>query len=245
MWGKQGENIHLEQKFFPIFGTFCMFDIGKFLSEQVSFDIIGRNFTVCSYLCRLSFRRPFVRKRGTSVSQLSQAVVRGLEKIYSAYYDMERFPDDGPLKARCAYHSRDSQYVLSKKVELWAAENHEYLYLWDVGRLEEGTGEEIFRTVLADGEPRVKPHSQHMSTYLTAVVLCEGAAPRAKERLKKLKKRREFKLSLHGWMEFRIAAVDLSNGEVTTNRAGKVLEKDLKRLVERIIANYKGDEKTQ
>lgn len=179
------------------------------------------------------------------MSQLSQAVVQGLEKVYSAYYDVEKIPGEGPLKALCAYHSRDSQYVLSKKAELWAAENHEYLYLWALERLEEGSGEEIFRKVLTDGEPRIKPHSQHMSTYLTAVVLYENAAPRALEGLKKLKKRREFKLSLHGWMEFRIAAVDLSTGEISTNRAGKVLEKDLKRLVERIIANYKGEEKTQ
>ena len=176
------------------------------------------------------------------MSQLSQAVVRDLKKVYASYYDVEDLPEGGALKALCAYHSRDSQYVLSKKAELWAAETHEYLYLWDVGVLEEGGPEEIFQKVLTDGEPRVKPHSQHMSTYLTAVVLYESAAPRALEQLKKLKKRREFKLSLHGWMEFRIAAVDLSTGEISTNRAGRVLEKDLKRLVERIIANYKGEE---
>ena len=103
--------------------------------------------------------------------------------------------------------------------------------------------EEIFRRTLEDGEPRVKPHSQHMYTYLTAVALYDSARPDALERLKKLKKRREFKLSLHGWMEFRIAAVDLSNGEITVNRAGKALAKDLKRLTDRIIsANHIGEE---
>ena len=96
---------------------------------------------------------------------------------------------------------------------------------------------------MENGEPRVKPHSQHMYTYLTAVVLCDSAQPEALERLKKLKKRREFKLSLHGWMEFRIAAVDLSNGEITVNRAGKALGKDLGRLTDRIIsAHHKGEE---
>ena len=173
------------------------------------------------------------------MSQLSQAVVRGLMGIYSAYYDVEEIPGEEPLKALCAYHSRDSQYVLSKKVELWAAESHEYLYLWDVEQLEEGKAEEIFARVLADGEPRVKPHSQHMSTYLTAVVLYESAAPRALEQLKKLKKRREFKLSLHGWMEFRIAAVDLSTGDIATNRSGKDLGKSLSGLVAREIQKFK------
>ncbi len=175
------------------------------------------------------------RKRGTCVSQLSERVLQGLKKAYSAYYDIEEINDGTSLKARCDCHTRDSQYVLVKKAELWAAENHEYLYLWDAGGLTAAGVEEIFRRTLEDGEPRVKPHSQHMYTYLTAVALFDSASPDALEQLKKLKRRREFKLSLHGWMEFRIAAVDVSNGEITVNRAGKALAKDLKRLTDRII----------
>ena len=180
------------------------------------------------------------------MSQLSEQVLEGLKKAYTAYFDVEEIDDGTALKVRCSYHMRDSQYVLVKKAELWAAECHEYLYLWDTGRLDTGAVGDIFRRTLADGEPRVRPHSQHMYTYLTAVALYDSAQPDALEQLKKLKKRREFKLSLHGWMEFRIAAVDLSNGEITVNRAGKALAKDLKRLTDRIIsANQIGEEKTQ
>ena len=180
------------------------------------------------------------------MSQRSEKAIEGLIKACAAYYDIEEIHDGTPLKALCAYHMRDSQYVLVKKAELWAAENHEYLYLWDAEQLDTALVEEMFRRTLADGEPRVRPHSQHMYTYLTAVALYDSAQPDALERLKKLKKRREFKLSLHGWMEFRIAAVDLSTGEITVNRAGKALAKDLKRLTDRIIsANQIGEEKTQ
>ena len=180
------------------------------------------------------------------MSQLSEKVVQGLKKACAAYYNIEEIDDGTPLKALCAYHKRDSQYVLVKKAELWAAESHEYLYLWDVDCLDGAILEEIFRRTVADGEPRVKPHAQHMYTYLTAVALYSSAGPDVLERLKKLKKRREFKLSLHGWMEFRIAAVDLSNGEITANRAGKAFAKDLKRLTDCIIsANHEGEEKNQ
>ena len=178
------------------------------------------------------------------MSQLSEVVLEKLKRAYTAYYDVEEIDDGTALKARCDYHIRDSQYVLVKKAELWAAESHEYLYLWDAGELSAGGVEEIFSRTLADGEPRVRPHAQHMYTYLTAVALCDSARPDALARLKKLKKRREFKLSLHGWMEFRIAAVDLSTGEITVNRAGRALVKDLKRLTDRIIfANQIGEEK--
>ena len=177
------------------------------------------------------------------MSQRSEQVLEGLKKAYAAYFDIEEINDGTALRARCDYHMRDSQYVLVKKAELWAAESHEYLYLWDMSHLDGAGLEEIFRRTIADGEPRVRPHSQHMYTYLTAVALYDSADPSALEQLKKLKKRREFKLSLHGWMEFRIAAVDLSNGEITVNRAGKALAKDLKRLTDRIIsAHHKGEE---
>ena len=180
------------------------------------------------------------------MSQFSEQVLEGLKKAYAAYFDIEEIDDGTALKARCGYHMRDSQDVLVKKAELWAAETHEYLYLWDAGHLDLDGVEEIFRRTLDDGEPRVKPHAQHMYTYLTAVALYDSADPDALDRLKKLKKRREFKLSLHGWMEFRIAAVDLSTGEITVNRAGKAMGKDLKRLTDRIISvNQKGEEKTQ
>ncbi len=172
------------------------------------------------------------------MSQLSEVVLETLKRAYTAYYDVEEIDDGTALKARCDYHIRDSQYVLVKKAELWAAESHEYLYLWDAGELSAGGVEEIFSRTLADGEPRVRPHAQHMYTYLTAVALCDSARPDALARLKKLKKRREFKLSLHGWMEFRIAAVDLSTGEITVNRAGRALVKDLKRLTDRAIHNH-------
>lgn len=178
------------------------------------------------------------------MSQLRQAMVERLKQSYAAYYDVESIDDGTALKARCAYHMRDSQYVLVKKAEIWAAESHEYLYLWSLDALDSPAVAEIFRRVLEDGEPRVKPHSQHMYTYLTAVVLYDSTDPQALAELKKLKKRREYKLSLHGWMEFRIAAVDVSNGEITVNRSGKAMTKDLKQLTARISKNILGEEKT-
>ena len=120
------------------------------------------------------------------MSQRSEQVLEELKSAYAAYYDVEGVHDGSALKALCSYHTRDSQYVLVKKAELWAAESHEYLYLWDAGRLDAAGVEEIFRRTLEDGEPRVKPHSQHMYTYLTAVVLYESAGPSALEQLKKL-----------------------------------------------------------
>ena len=98
---------------------------------------------------------------------MSQLALDRLKRAYAAYYDIEDIEDGTPLKALCAYHMRDSQYVLVKKAELWAAENHEYLYLCAVDHLDEGAVDQIFQRVLEDGEPRVHPHIPVSYTHLT------------------------------------------------------------------------------
>ena len=160
------------------------------------------------------------------MSELRDTLLARLSEAYTAYFDVEPVQDGSPLKALCAYHSRGSQYVLIKKAELWAAETHEYLYLYSLPRLDFTSLVELQARTLEDGMPRIRPHSQHMCTYLSAVVLCDQADP-------------DFKLSLHGWMEFRIAAVDLSTGDIATNRSGKDLGKSLSGLVAREIQKFK------
>lgn len=171
------------------------------------------------------------------MSQVSDfCVERCLLDTLSAYYDIEPVKNRTPLQAICSFHARDSRYVLSKKAELWAAEHHEYLYLYSVSHLDLETLRSLWEQMLEDGIPRIKPHIQHMYTYLTAVIFYETAEADALEQLKRFKRRREFKLSLHGWMESRIAAVDRSTAALTVNRAGRTLKKDLGHMVEGAIS---------
>ena len=96
---------------------------------------------------------------GRPLSDLRQKLVEHLEKVYSAYYDIDPVSDGTALQAVCAYHMRDSQYVLMKQAELWAAESHEYLYLFSMDKLDNSALQAVYQRVLEDGEPRVKPHS--------------------------------------------------------------------------------------
>ena len=142
------------------------------------------------------------------MSELRDTLLARLSEAYTAYFDVEPVQDGSPLKALCAYHSRGSQYVLIKKAELWAAETHEYLYLYSLPRLDFTSLVELQARTLEDGMPRIRPHSQHMCTYLSAVVLCDQA-------------------------------VDLSTGDIATNRSGKDLGKSLSGLVAREIQKFK------
>ena len=90
------------------------------------------------------------------VSELRDTLLARLSEAYTAYFDVEPVQDGSPLKALCAYHSRGSQYVLIKKAELWAAETHEYLYLYSLPRLDFTSLVELQARTLEDGMPRIR-----------------------------------------------------------------------------------------
>ncbi len=165
-----------------------------------------------------------------------QQIINQLLQSYRVHYDISKPQIHPNLAALCAYHQRDSQYVLIKRAELWANEQHEYLYLWCFDHLDQAAVDNLFQQTLADGEPRVKPHAQHMCTFLTAVVLYQRADADALAKLKKLKKRTDYRLSLHGWSEFRTVSADYTGQQIDSNAAGKKLKKDFHILLSDILA---------
>lgn len=172
------------------------------------------------------------------LSETRLTLEQNLMQAYTGYFDVSPVEDGTPLRAACAYHSRQSQYVLVKKAELWAAESHEYLYLFSLPRLDMQTLAQAIERTLELGLPQVHPHAQHMNTFLTAVILCDETDSDTLVQLKKTKRHKDYKLSLHGWMEFRIAAVDLSTGEVSTNRSGSSLAADLSSFAEHATQHF-------
>ena len=171
--------------------------------------------------------------------ELTEALLRS----YEAYYDIARVENAFPLVATCDFHSTSERYVLVKRAKLWAAETNEYVFLFHVDELTMDSLARCRDLALDLGMKKVRPHSEHMYSHITAILLCDTAQPDALELLERYKKSANFKLSLHGWMEYRIAAVDLSTAEVFTNRKGKELKKSLGRVIDFETKRKSGEEK--
>lgn len=149
---------------------------------------------------------------------------------YEPYFDITTNPGTAPLKAVCIFHSRSEKYVLIKKAQLWAAESNEYLYLFSVPHLSMEVYELCRNQALTLGMEQVKPHSEHMYSYITAIILCDTADADALQALERYKKSQTFKLSLYGWMDYRIAAVNMADSKVYANKSGK----DVKQFLQKI-----------
>ncbi len=163
--------------------------------------------------------------------------VQRLLEQYTSQFDIITydcgFDGNEALQAACVYHSRSEKYVLSKKAQLWAAETNEYLYIFSLDKLTMDTYQTCRDQALHLGMQLVQPHAEHMYSYITTIILCDEADTDVLQALQKYKKSKNFKLSLHGWMEYRIAVVVNDSTAVFANKSGK----DVKTFLQKFAKN--------
>ena len=153
-----------------------------------------------------------------------------LEKLLNAYshhYDIARdvTVEGGTFPATAFFFLRDENYLISKKHVLSAVENHEYVYFYLTEHL---TAEELKKQIDLSkkaGMGHIKPSKEHMSSFVTLVILADTIDPEAKTLIKKTRFRKNYRLALHGWMEYHIAAMEISTQSFLSNPAGKEARK--------------------
>lgn len=157
-----------------------------------------------------------------------------LEKLvdaYSHYFDIERDVQvsGGSFPATAAYHFREENYIATKAHTIYATEQHEYVYFFLTEHLDVDTLRRQIDLSRQAGLETIRPHKEHMFSYVTLVILANTIDPEAQKLIKKTRFRKNFRLALHGWMEYHIAAMETSTQSFLSNPAGKEARKTLER----------------
>ena len=155
-----------------------------------------------------------------------------LEKLLNAYshhYDIERdvTVDGTYYPAMATFFLRDENYLISKKHVLSAVENYDYTYFYITDHLDAATLQQQIELTKKVGFARVKPHREHMSSFVSLVILADTIDEEAKKLIKKTRFHKYFRLALHGWMEYHITAMECSTSSFLSNPAGKGAKKIL------------------
>ncbi len=144
---------------------------------------------------------------------------------YESFFDINYNVSAGSriFPATAAYHSRSEKYVLVRSAKLWATEMNEYVYFafGDTPNKEEFIS--LKKDALQAGLTQIKPHSEHMYSYVSLLLVADFLSEEVIREIKKSSYHKTYLFSFHGWMHLRIAAVDLSSGKVYGNRQGKEL----------------------
>lgn len=162
-----------------------------------------------------------------------EAAVNQLLDGYRPYYNIT-MAEEGqePLTAICEFFEHSEKYVLSRQANLWTANCEEFVYLFDVGHLTKEMFEKCRDMAYEDGMKRANIGPGHMYTYITPIFICDTCEKDAATAVKKCRIYKSFRFSLHGWMDFHTAVLEVSNeNKITTNRSGKCMEGILKNIL--------------
>ena len=162
-----------------------------------------------------------------------ESAIERLLKNYEPYYDIHRMinGDQSLITARCDFFEHSGQYVISKKAELWSADNEEFLYLVNVPHLTLDLFESLKNEIHEDGMGRIHVGPGNMASYITAVFICDTCDEDARKALKKCRIYKSFHFSWYGWMNVHTAAVICKESRVMTNRMGRGNAKFMKNIL--------------
>lgn len=162
--------------------------------------------------------------RETAISKLLDS--------YRTYFNVTTFQKEhAPLAAVCEFFEHSEKFVLSRKAELWSADCEEFIYLFDIEHLTKELFEKCRDYAREDGLKRANIGLGHMYTYITPVFVCDSCEEDARRALKKCHIYQSFHFSLHGWMDFHTAVLEVNHNQITTNRSGKCVEKIMKNVL--------------
>ena len=148
---------------------------------------------------------------------------------YQRYYDVSNAPQ-GAFAATARFFTRGEQYFLIRSAKMWELESNEFVYFLTAETL---TPEQLLARIeeaWEDAMPQVQPSESHRNSDVTLVVLTPQLDAETRKTLKRFHRSVGYRHGLHGWSNFRLGAIELSDGRITTNRHGADLKKLLRNI---------------
>lgn len=139
-------------------------------------------------------------------------------------------PGGASLSAVCEYYEKAERYFLFHSNELWSTQQEEFLFVFSVPHLTKEIFEACRDYAYEAGMDMAHIGSGHMYTYISPIFICETADADAISALEKCKYYKSFRFSFHGWMEYHAGLISLADMGFYFNRAGRCMEKGLKRV---------------
>ncbi len=150
-------------------------------------------------------------------------VLERLLAAHEAFFDVTRDYEYAGRRfgGYAEFHSLGEKYVLVKKAKLWEVAAHEYLFFQAVDMLDEATFADYLAFMKEKATLKVEPKPNHMTSYVSLVIIAKQTDPAVVRRLKKTSYHKSYKMGLQGWAELRLCVIDMAERQVTTNAMGK------------------------
>lgn len=153
--------------------------------------------------------------------------VENLQKKFERNFNIEKdialFGETIDVHAK--FSNISGRTFITKYDVIDRCENYEYCYIkkFDTVTEEETVAYGRFLKKIVD--EHVEPGKDHMSTYVTGVIIGNNINENARKSIKKFRYSKVYDFYLRGWCDVRLICVGLNNNEIVTNKAAKRVQK--------------------
>ena len=146
-----------------------------------------------------------------------------IEKVLPAferYYTVKKVSDP-PFCAEAEFRSHNEQYFLVRSAHIADIDSNEFVYFATIENLDKQTLNNLTALAWEKGLALVKPYNGHRNSDVTLIIIAEEVDDETKEAIRKTKLYKSYKMSFWGWSNFKLAVVEVGNGNGMENQAEK------------------------
>ncbi|MBR5896037.1 MAG: hypothetical protein IKZ39_00270 [Lachnospiraceae bacterium] len=145
-------------------------------------------------------------------------------KSYMRFYNIKREDVTEPFAAEAEFISHNEQYFLLKSAKIADIDSNEFVFFASEESLSAEKLAELDAKAWETGLSRVTPGPGHRNSDVTLIVIADTIDEDAFKLAKKLKHSKSYKFTFHGWSNYKLIAIDLTNNRLTYNRLGRTLK---------------------
>lgn len=145
------------------------------------------------------------------------------ERHFSINTDVEVFNNKIDMLAK--FSNISGRTFITKNDIIDRYENYEYCYIKKYDNITEEEAATYGQFLKKIVDECIKPGKDHMSTYVTGVIIGDNINDNAKKMVEKYCYSRAYSFYLKGWCDVRLICVGLENNEIITNKVGRKVVK--------------------
>ena len=157
-----------------------------------------------------------------NVTEYIDLIQTRLQRNFDIESDIKMFDQQIQLYGKSEIHNES--YFASKKVKVWRAENHEFCFVKSYEFLDDKNINDFKNFLITAVDYLVKPHSEHMSSIITGVMVVDNIQESLEKEILGFKHKKTYALTFKGWSDVRLLAISPRSNRVISNRKGKEVE---------------------
>lgn len=159
----------------------------------------------------------------------NQTYIDYIKNMLSENYDLqeELYVLDKFVKVYGQWSMEFGRHLLSKKMIIDKFQCNEHCFVFEQDQVNEDYFKDITDFLKRCTVDIVKPHRDHKTTFITAVILTRNVSPDIIKKVKRFNYTKNYKLSFYGWSSVRIILADMDNEKIYGNSISRDFMKSI------------------